>query len=112
MNGKFLFIDGNNLGVRTAFANSGLRADMIDFKKDDFNPDEAFDDDKSFPTSTLHGFFKTLAMCRQQYPEFYIAVVWDSGYKRRTEESQAAVEKGVIPEPYKANRHRGEKPHP
>jgi 5'-3' exonuclease len=106
---KYLFIDGNNLAIRSAFADSELHVDLIDFDED-FNPDEAFDDDKRFPTSALHGFFKSLIALRNSYPEYYIAVVWDGGHQRRIVQSQAAVSEGIIPSVYKANRKVGPVP--
>jgi len=106
---NYLLIDGNNLAYRAAFANPGLKVDLIDFNGD-FNPDSAFDDDKTFPTGAIHGFMRSLVMLRTNYPDSYIAIVWDSGYRRRLEMSTEAVGRGVIPEPYKENRRRGEKP--
>jgi 5'-3' exonuclease len=107
--GKYLFVDANNLGIRSAFANSDLKAEMIDFSED-FNPDDTLDGKAYFPTGAIHGFFRSLASFRQMYPDYYIAVVWDGGYQRRTAMTEPMVKTGVIPEVYKANRKRGEVP--
>jgi len=108
---NYLLVDGNNLACRAAFANAGLKIDLIDFERD-FNPDDAFDDDKTFPTGAIHGFLRSLASLRTRFPDSYLAVIWDSGYKRRLEISTEAMNRGVIPEPYKSNRRRGEIPQP
>ena len=106
---NYLLVDGNNLACRAAFANADLKIDLIDFEGD-FNPDDAFDDDKTFPTGAIHGFFRSLASLRAKFPDSYLAVIWDSGYKRRLEVSTDAMNRGVIPEPYKSNRNWT--PHP
>lgn len=101
---RLMLVDGNNLAMRSAYA-FNLSVNLVDFSKD-FNPDDVMDDHNNFPTGVLHGFFKSLANIRTHYPEHYIAVVWDGGYKYRSEISKAAVEKGEIPEAYKENRHK------
>ena len=106
---KYLFVDGNNLGVRAAFAHHDLHIDLIDFDGD-FNPDDAMDADKRFPTGVLFGFTKSLMAIRRNNPEHFITIVWDGGHKRRTEESKVGVEKGIIPEAYKENRRTGKVP--
>jgi 5'-3' exonuclease len=107
---KFILIDGNNLGIRSSAVNSELTADLIDFDSEDFNPDDAFDDAVRFPTGALHGFLRSLSMLRSQYPDFYIAVIWDGGYDKRLEASEIAVKSGLIPSAYKANRRKGDVP--
>ena len=101
---KYLFIDGNNLGVRTAFANKELGIDLIDYSQDSFNPDDTISGEDHFPTGSIHGFFKTLNAIKRTYPYRYICVVWDGKSKARIIESKAAVEKGIVPEYYKENR--------
>lgn len=101
---KYLFIDGNNLGVRTAFANKELGIDLIDYSQDSFNPDDTISGEDHFPTGSIHGFFKTLNAIKRTYPDRYICVVWDGKSKARIIESKAAVEKGIVPEYYKENR--------
>lgn len=100
---KYLFIDGNNLGIRTAFVNKELGTNSIDYAKD-FDPDDTLSIDSWFPTGAIHGFFKTLNSMQRMFPDRYICVVWDGKSKVRIEESQAAVEKGIVPQYYKENR--------
>jgi 5'-3' exonuclease len=101
---KLLIIDGNNLAIRSAFANSGLSTVLTTYK-DNMHPDDAFGTpEDNFPTGVLHGFFRSLAMLRRSYPEHYFVVVWDGGNTRRVVLTQSAVAEGLIPELYKANR--------
>jgi 5'-3' exonuclease len=100
---KYLFIDGNNLGVRCSFSNQGLSIDFIDYSKD-YNPDDVLDVNQKFPTGAIHGFFKSLNYLKRAYPDRYICVAWDGKSKARVLESRDAVEKGIIPQEYKANR--------
>jgi 5'-3' exonuclease len=109
--GKLMFIDANNLGVRSAFANSELHADTIDFSKD-FNPDDTLDGKTQFPTGAIHGFFRSITSYRKEYPEHYLVAVWDGGYPRRLAMSQEAVKTGAIPEAYKENRRKKDAPQP
>lgn len=100
---KFLFIDGNNLGVRHSFANKDLGVDFIDYTSD-FNPDETLQVDNHFPTGAIHGFFRTILSLKKMYPDRYICVVWDGKSKARMTESREAVAKGIVPQAYKENR--------
>ena len=68
---NYMFIDGNNLACRAAFANPSLKIDLIDFSSD-FNPDDAMDDDKTFQTGAIHGFMRSIATLRRNHPDFYI----------------------------------------
>lgn len=107
--GKYLFVDGNNLGIRSAFANQDLKVEMIDFKGD-FNPDDTLQDKAFFPTGALHGFFRSLTSFIRNYKDHYVAVVWDGGYRRRIAMSEPMVKTGVVPEVYKENRKKGDVP--
>jgi len=100
---QYLFIDGNNLGVRTSFVNKELGVNAIDYTKD-FDPDDTLSIDSWFPTGAIHGFFKTLNSMQKMFPNRYICVIWDGKSASRIEESKAAVEKGIIPQYYKENR--------
>lgn len=100
---RYLLIDGNNLGIRTAFTNKELGVNAIDYAKD-FNPDDTLSIDSWFPTGAIHGFFKTLNSLQKMFPDRYICVVWDGKSKSRIEESKEAVEKGIVPQYYKENR--------
>lgn len=100
---KYLFIDSNNLGCRASFANKDLGVDLLDHDKD-YNPDDALKHESWFPTGAMHGFFRMIASIRRAYPDRYICAVWDGKSRKRIVESKAAVEKGIIPQYYKANR--------
>ena len=102
---KLLLIDGNNMAMRSAYTFLNLSVSLIDFSKD-FNPDNAMDRNNNFPTGVLHGFFKSLASLRARYPDYYIAIVWDGGYHRRTDLTKVAYDKGIISEVYKEARRR------
>lgn len=91
---KYLLIDGNNLAVRAAFANEGLKnADGI-------------------PTGVHYGVFQSLINLRQKFPNHKILIAWDGKSKRRMLESTQAVASGIIPEAYKENRKKDEMPQP
>jgi len=105
---QHLFIDGNNLGIRSSFANGDLSVSFIDFEGD-FDPDAVLDEGSWFPTGAIHGFMTTLAMYRGRFPQHYIAVVWDAGHAHRNVITAAAVQRGVVPAAYKENR-RGAAP--
>lgn len=91
---KYLLIDGNNLAVRAAFANEGLKnADGI-------------------PTGVHYGVFQSLINLRQKFPSYNTLIAWDGKSKRRMAESTEAVTKGIIPEAYKENRKKDEMPQP
>lgn len=106
---KLMIIDGNNLAIRSAFANSELST-ILQESRDEIHPDEALDSGERFPTGVLHGFFRSLAMLRNSYPEHYLSIVWDGGNTRRTTLTDPAVIEGLIPSGYKANRKTEEEP--
>ncbi len=106
---KIILIDGNNLAIRHAFANSELSVTTGN-AEGDFNPDDLFSSNMVFPTGVLHGFFETIGALREQFPDTYVAVVWDGGYKQRTTLTSEAVKRGIIKEGYKENRRKKEKP--
>jgi 5'-3' exonuclease len=83
---KYLLIDGNNLGVRNAFANAELT-----------NSD-------GVPTGVHYGFFNSLVKLKDQFDDRQFLVVWDGKSKRRIAEAQAGVESGLVPSGYKENR--------
>jgi 5'-3' exonuclease len=91
---KYLLIDGNNLAVRAAFANEGLK-----------NVD-------GIPTGVHFGVFQSLINLKQKFPDHKILIAWDSKSKRRMEESTDAVKQGIIPDAYKENRKKDEIPQP
>lgn len=104
-----ILIDGNNLAIRNAFANAGLYASLAK-DTETFNPDNLFDDNIVFPTGVLHGFFQSLVMLKNQYPDCYILVLWDKGYDQRLKLSREAVQRGIIKQAYKENRIKKEMP--
>lgn len=99
---KFIFVDGNNLAIRSAFANSELSA-QID-SSDTGHPDDIFESGERFPTGVFHGFFRSIAMLRNSYPEHNMTIVWDGGNTRRNNLTKQAVIDGLIPSGYKENR--------
>jgi len=86
---KLLIIDGNNLSWRSYYAHKELSYG-------------------GRCTGLLFGFFKALISLHKSYPDYFRIVVWDRGYARRLEESTKAVEAGIIPMAYKANRRQAE----
>ena len=100
---KLLIIDGNNLAIRSAFANGELSANVIDENKE-IHPDDVLDSGERFPTGVFHGFFRSIAMLKRKYPDHYVSVVWDGGNTRRKKLTTPAVSEGLIPEGYKDNR--------
>jgi len=91
---KYLLIDGNNLAIRAAFANSGL-----------MNREEV-------PTGVHFGTIQSLIYLRQQFPDYQILMVWDGKSKRRVKEASNAVANGLIKSGYKANRKKDDPPQP
>jgi DNA polymerase-1 len=83
---KYLLIDGNNVAIRSAFANEGMKS-----KKGD-------------PSGAHFGFFNSLINIKEKYPEYQYLVAWDGKSARRMEESERGKDKKVIPALYKANR--------
>jgi len=82
---KLLLIDGSNLAYRTLFTAKGL----------------SYHDQ---PVGMLYGFLRSFLALKRRYPLHRCVIVWDYHSKRRQEESQAAVEKGIVPKVYKATR--------
>lgn len=91
---KYLFIDGNNLAIRCAFAN------------------EALSNKEGVPTGVHFGVFQSLINLKQSYPEHRFLIVWDGKSKRRMLESRSSVESGLIKSAYKENRKKDEQPKP
>ena len=91
---KYLLIDGNNLGIRAAFANEELT-----------NSD-------GVPTGAHYGVFRSLINFKEKFPEHQFLIVWDSKSLRRKKESEEGVAKKLIKEAYKENRKKDEPPKP
>jgi 5'-3' exonuclease len=107
---NYLFIDGNNLGVRSSFANKALGIELLDYQSDSFSPDDVLKHDKRFPTGAIHGFFRSVASIKKMFPERYVCVVWDGKSRKRIAESRAAADRGLIPGIYKESRSKGPQP--
>jgi len=84
---NLLLIDGNNLAFRVHWTHKKLTS-------------------KGVPVSLLYGFFRSLVALRKKFPNYFPVVAWDGVYDRRLAESKIAVEEGLIPSEYKANRKR------
>lgn len=82
---KLLLIDGTNLCFREHFSGKNLSH-------------------KGRSVDVIFGVFKSLISYHKRWPDHFRIVCWEGGYKRRLEESEAAVEKGIIPSSYKQNR--------
>jgi DNA polymerase-1 len=82
---KLLLIDGNNLSHRSYWAHKELS----------YN---------GRCTGLLYGFFRALISLHKEFPDHFRVIAWDRGYQRRLDESTKAVEAGLIPSAYKANR--------
>lgn len=91
---KYLLIDGNNLGVRCAFANDKLT-----------NSD-------GISTGAQFGVIQSLNNLKRKFPKHQMLIAWDSKSKRRMAESNEGVALKIIPEPYKENRRKDELPKP
>ena len=91
---KYLLIDGNNLGIRSAFANSELK------NKDDI------------PTGAHYGVFNSLISLKEKFPDYQILFAWDGKSKRRITEASAGVNAGIIKSGYKENRKKDDQPKP
>jgi len=87
---KYLLIDGNNLAIRSAFANSELT-------------------NREGVSSGVHyGTMQSLIGLKQKFPEYKFLVAWDGRSARRRKEASAGVEKGLVKSGYKATRPRGD----
>lgn len=82
---KLLLIDANNLAFRVHWTHRRLVYNTM-------------------PVGLLFGFFRSLISFKRNFPEHQFVIAWDGGYKRRLEESEKAVEQGMIKSSYKANR--------
>ena len=91
---KYLLIDGNNLAIRTAFANTDLT------------------NSQGVPTGIHFGVFNSLINLRNRFGDYQFLIVWDGKSERRIIESIKGVSKGIIPSIYKANRQKDDKPQP
>ena len=91
---KYLLIDGNNLAIRNAFANQGM------------------ENTQGLPSGFHYGFFQFLISLKKQFYDYQFLIAWDSSSKRRKNESQKAVEDGLIKSAYKENRKKDELPPP
>jgi DNA polymerase I len=87
---KYLLIDGNNLGIRCAFANNGLTNSL------------------QIPTGAHFGFSQSILGLIRKFPNYQVLVAWDKRSKRRTLEAAEGVQKGIRPSGYKENRDRGD----
>jgi 5'-3' exonuclease len=87
---KYLLIDGNNLAIRCAFANEGLKNQI------------------GISTGVHFGILKSLIGLKKKFYDFQFLIAWDSKSKRRMEESRIGVDKGLIPSLYKDNRKKGD----
>ncbi|MFW5804259.1 MAG: 5'-3' exonuclease [bacterium] len=83
---KYIIVDGNNMGIRNAFANSELK------------------NEDGIPTSVHYGFFNSIIKLIEQFPDREMMIAWDGKSKRRIQEAKQAVEKGLINSGYKENR--------
>ena len=88
---KLLLIDANNLCYRVFWTHRKLS----------YNGESI---------ALLYGFFRSLISLKKRYSDHFFIVAWDGGSRRRKEESQRAVEEGLIPSAYKANRKKDEIP--
>jgi len=91
---KYVIIDGNNVAIRSAFANEELSSQS------------------GIPTGVHYGVFQSLITLKEKFPSHQMLVVWDGKSKRRMEESQEGVKKGIIKSAYKENRDRDDPPQP
>ena len=91
---KYLLIDANNLGCRSAFANEELT------------------NSNGIPTGAHYGVFRSLINFKEKFPEHQFLMVWDSKSVRRKTESEEGVNKKLIKEAYKENRMKDELPKP
>jgi len=91
---KYLLIDGNNLAIRSAFANQELS------------------NAEGIPTGVHFGVFQSLLNLKRAYPSHRFLMVWDGKSKRRMKEASVGVEKKLIPSGYKANRKKDDQPKP
>lgn len=89
---KYLLIDGNNLAIRSAFANAELK-----------NTD-------GIPTGVHYGVMTSLIGLKEKFPDYQFLISWDSKSKRRMDESLKGVSDKLIKSAYKENRVKDEQP--
>jgi 5'-3' exonuclease len=89
---EYLLIDGNNLAIRAAFANDYMT------------------NSEGVASGAHYGFFNSLLNLKNRFPQCQMLVVWDSGSKRRKQETAEAAQTGMIKEGYKQNRKKTEPP--
>lgn len=82
---KLLLIDGMNLCFREFYSKKNL----------------SFHNQS---VDVIYGVFKSLASYHKSWPDHFRIIAWEGGYERRLRESEAGVEKGLIPSSYKQNR--------
>jgi DNA polymerase-1 len=58
------------------------------------------------PVGMLYGFMNSLVLLKKKFGSYFFVVAWEGGSKRRKAESAKAVEEGLIPSGYKANREK------
>lgn len=87
---KYVLIDGNNLAIRNSFSCHNMVT-------------------KNGVKNGLHyGFHRSLIKIKKQNPDAIIIIAWDGKSQRRFLESQKALNSGLIPSLYKANRLKGD----
>lgn len=82
---KLLLIDGNNMCYRVFWTHKNLSHNGT-------------------PTGLIYGFLRSLVALKNTYPDRLFVIAWDSKSERRVNESKIAVEQGIVPSAYKANR--------
>jgi DNA polymerase-1 len=87
---KLLLIDGNNTCHKIFWAMKKSKQALCH---------------KGKHTEVIYGFFRKLVSLHKDYPDYFRVIAWDRGATRRREEAAKAVEAGIIPDGYKANRH-------
>src|ERR1035437_6289292 len=88
---KFLFMDGNNTAIRSAFGNKDLK------------------DKNGVFTGIHYGFFKALIALKKKFKDYTFVICWDGKSKRRIQLSAENVEKKIISLGYKSNREKNKK---
>ena len=91
---NYVLIDGNNVAIRSAFANEAMRSKNGD------------------PTGAHYGFFNSLLSIKEKYPDYQYLIAWDGKSARRMEESRQGVSDGLIKEAYKENRKKAKRRQP
>lgn len=84
---KLLLIDGPNMAHRCFWVNRELKW-------------------KARSVNVIYGFLRQLISLEKHFPDCFRIISWEGGSKRRNDESEKGVEKGIIASSYKANRDR------